>query len=158
MTTIDERRFVRCPYLRAREYLHESLQPASQSRLPQTARLTAAVPVTGIELAKEVRVQYAHGSDPMHFDEPWSVRWTPQGSGIYPTFEGELTVRADENYRYCILELQGEYMPPAGAVGRAFDAAIGKRIAQETAQNLLLEIASGFESRYQAEESAKNPA
>lgn len=156
MTTIDERRYVRCPYAQARDYLHESLQPASQSKLPQSVRLTATVPATSIELAKEVRVEYAHATDPMYFDEPWSVRWAPEGGGLYPSFQGQLTVRADESYGSCILELQGEYAPPAGAVGRAFDAALGKKIAQETAQNLLSAIAFQFEARYNNEEAAKH--
>ena len=155
MTNIDETRYVRCPYAQARDYLHESLQPASQSKLPQTVRLTATVPATGIELAKQVRVEYAPATDAMHFDEPWSVRWTPDG-GVYPSFEGQLTVRADESYVCCTLELEGKYAPPGGAVGRAFDAALGKKIAQETAQNLLSAIGFEFEARYNNEEAAKH--
>lgn len=156
MTTIEERHFARCPYVRARAYLHESLQPASQSKLPQTLRLTATVPSMGLEFAKAVSIEYAHSADPMAFDEPWRVRWTPQG-GVYPSFDGELAVRADESYRNCILELRGTYVPPAGAVGRVFDAAIGKKIAEDTARNLLAEIAEVFEARYHAEEAAKSP-
>jgi hypothetical protein len=156
MTTIEERLQVHCPYVRAREYLRESLEPAAKSRLPERVRLTATLPATNIELAKYARVEYAHAIDPMHFDEPWKVHWTPENGGIYPSFEGELTVRADESYRNAVLELKGEYLPPAGTVGRAFDAAVGKTMAHETANNILAAIGRDMESRYTAEEAAKN--
>jgi hypothetical protein len=155
MTTIDEQLQVQCPYVRAKQYLHESVEPAAQSGLPERVRLAASVPATNVELSKHVRVEYSAGTDPMHFDEPWKLRWTPENGGIYPAFQGELTVRADESYRRAILELKGDYVPPAGAVGRVFDVAFGKSIARETAQNVLRAIARVMEARYTAEESAK---
>jgi hypothetical protein len=118
-------------------------------------RLTANVPLTGVELAKSVRVQYGHAEDPMHFDEVFQIKWTPEAGGIYPSFAGELRVCADETYERAILQLTGEYEPPLGAAGRAFDAAIGRRLAADTAHNLLSEIAGQMEARYNREEAAK---
>lgn len=155
MTQVYERFELRCPYVRARQYLHEAIEPSADSPLPQIVRLTATLPNTDVSLAKLVRVQYAHADDPMHFDEMWKIRWAPEGGGIYPTFEGMLTVRADDTYERAILELKGEYKPPLGSAGAVFDAAVGHRIAGGTAQKLLFEIAEGMEARYKREEAAK---
>ena len=154
MTHIYERLFLKCPYVRAREFLRESLEASvggNVQTLPLKARL-AFVPGT---LEKNVLVRYERGRDPLHFDEPWNVIWTPEGGGPYPDFAGELTVRADESYRGAVLELQGDYVPPFGAVGRAFDIALGQRIASSTAQTLLRDIGDRMEQRYALEEAAK---
>lgn len=155
MTKLHESLPVRCPYVRAKDDLRETLAQAVRSGAPQVLELSAALPAIGIDLAKRVRVTYASAVDPMHFDEPFHVHWTPEAGGIYPSFEGQLTVRADESYKCSILELEGEYTPPLGVAGRLFDAAAGRAIASITAQRLLAKIAVEMVSRYDAEEAAK---
>lgn len=155
MTHIYERLFLRCPYVRAREYLREALEAAVDGKSVQTLPLTAPLAFVPGTLEKNVLVRYERGSDPLHFDEPWNVCWTPEGGGPYPDFAGELTVRADESYRGAVLELTGDYAPPFGAVGRAFDMVIGSRIASSTAKALLQKIAASMEERYHSEEAAK---
>lgn len=148
-TQVFESHPTRCPYHRAREYLHESLEAVAKENRITTLGLTAGA------LAKPVLVTYKHGSDAMHFDEPWLIHWTPEGGGPYPDFDGELTVRADDSYRNSLLELRGEYVPPLGAVGEVFDFALGSRIAAATARALLQQIAEHMETRYNEEEAAK---
>lgn len=155
MTHIYERLFLRCPYVRAREYLREALEAAADGKSVQTLPLTAPLTFVPGTLEKNVLVRYERGSDPLHFDEPWNVYWTPEGGGPYPDFSGELTVRADESYRGALLELTGDYAPPFGAVGRAFDMVIGAKIASSTAKSLLRQIGDSMESRYHTEEAAK---
>ena len=155
MTSIYERYLVECPYTRARDFLHESLQAAADGGGAQTLMLVAPLTIVPGTLEKNVLVRYERGSDPLHFDEPWRVHWTPEGGGPYPDFNGEVTVRADESYRRSILELRGEYLPPLGAVGRAFDLVAGSKIAAATARVLLGNIAAEMEGRYRAEEDAK---
>lgn len=155
MTSIKESLCLGCPYVRARAYLHEMLEDAALSRAPQPLHLTTSVPGTNIEIEKGVRVTYSHGSDPMHFDEPWTVCWTPEPGGVYPRFAGTLTVRADEDYTGAILELEGTYAPPMGAAGRLFDKALGQRIAALTMKTLLRTLASEMMLRYKREEAAK---
>lgn len=155
MTKLNTRYHVHCPYVRAREYLHEVLQEASQNRLPRLLSLTAPVPGTGIEFTKEVRVVCAPGVDPMHFDEPWKVSWEPVAGGTYPTFDGQLTVRADEDYDGAILELTGEYTPPLGTAGILFDAALGQKIAKATTIRLLSNLSEEMIGRYEREEAEK---
>ena len=156
MSTLFYRRYVPVPYNRAREYLHDALDAFAVSGEPQI--LTLAVPLPGdseAKLRKDVVVTYAHATDPLHFDQPWTLRWHPQG-GPFPDFDGELTVRADEDYRSCALELRGTYTPPLGAAGAAFDAIVGSRLASATARELLNEIGERIVERFQHEESAKS--
>ena len=152
-TDLYERRFVECPYQRARAYLAESLQAWAQSG--QTGVVTLRLPMAGIEVQKNVVVGVAIGTDPMHFDQPWKLHWTPESGGPYPDFDGELTVRADEDYTSAVLELRGGYEPPGGAAGVAFDWALGSRIASATAQALLSGIAGAMAKRYAHDEAAK---
>ncbi|MGC1379433.1 MAG: hypothetical protein WA814_00260 [Candidatus Baltobacteraceae bacterium] len=152
MSSILERRIVRCPYHLAQRYLADSVESAAASAEPSPLTLTLAVP--GGELVKNVIVTFAPGVDPMHFDQPWRIHWRPQ-AGPYPEFDGELTVRADETYETARLELSGSYRPPGGAVGAAFDWAVGGRIAAATAQALLERLAEAMESRYAGDEKAK---
>lgn len=153
MSELLERRVVRCPYHLAQGYLAGIV--AARTAAPGTLTLTAAFP--GVELVKELLVTYEPARDPMHFDQPWRVHWKPK-SGPYPEFDGELTVRADENYESSLLELQGSYLPPGGAAGAAFDAAIGKRIASATAQALLERVGAELEESYQRDERSKSDA
>lgn len=150
MSQILERRLVACPYNLAQGYLAHAIGPHVSSPGPLT--LTLSLP--GADLVKEVIVTYDAGFDPMHFDEPWSVHWKPK-AGPYPEFDGELTVRADETYAESWLELRGSYRPPGGALGTAFDAAVGNRIARATAQALLGRFGSQMEARYAADEKSK---
>jgi hypothetical protein len=150
---LNERRVVECPYHLAQQYLDYFLREVARTKKPDV--VTLRVPVASSELTKKVEVTVAHGYDPMHFDHPWSLHWTPEGGGPYPDFDGELTVRADEDYTSSILELVGEYRPPGGALGAAFDWVAGRRIASATAQALLREIGNGMITEYRRDEAAK---
>jgi hypothetical protein len=156
VTYIGERLPVDCPYHFARSYLEEALKPLADSGNQRSILLT--VPVADHALSKEVNVEFSVALDPRHFDEPWAVHWEPKGGGPYPTFDGTLVVRADETYDRGVLELDGQYAPPLGAAGAVFDAVVGKRIAQFTAQELLQRIGFALEARYQAEEANKKTA
>lgn len=157
-TTIYERQLTNCPYARARQYLHESIQGSMRRESASVLPLKANLPLVKGALEKNVLVSYRKGEDPLRFDEPWIVHWTPEGGGPYPDFDGELTVRADESYRRAVLELRGEYKPPLGTFGQAFDLVVGAKIAAGTARTLLKEIARAMESYFQAEERFKERA
>ena len=153
MSHLLERRFVQCPFSRAEGYLAESLSAAGERGSPETIRLH--VSFREINLEKDVLVTYAPGEDPMHLEHPWKIQWTPAGGGPYPDLAGTLTVRAAEDYSSCTLELEGDYEPPLGAPGQVFDALVGRRIATNTAQLFLEEIALRMEARYRQEEAQK---
>ena len=154
MSELYERYFLGCPYHLAQQYLANSLRDSAQSGKPGVLTLRATL--AGTDVAKNVIVTFATGTDPMHFDQPWRVHWTPEGGGPYPDFDGELTVRADEDYTTAILELSGENRPPGGALGVAFDRAVGSRFASATVQALLAEIGAHMVSRYRSDEDAKH--
>lgn len=144
-----------CPYNRARDLLAEMLQPYVESGEPWVLNLRAPVLGEGIDLAKEVAVTVGTGTDPMHFDQVWSLHWHPMEGGTYPIFHGTITVRADQTYKTSLLELQGLYEPPLGAVGAAFDAVLGARIASSTARELLRAFGEKMEKAYAESELEK---
>ncbi|HTX59095.1 MAG TPA: hypothetical protein VMH02_05405, partial [Verrucomicrobiae bacterium] len=119
-------------------------------------RATVRVGPQERSIEKQVSVTVSPGQDPMHLEHPWNVSWTPSGGGPYPDFEGHLTVRADEDYKTCILELEGTYTPPLGAVGAAFDAMIGSRIASATARELLQRFGAMMVEQYVKNEAGKH--
>jgi hypothetical protein len=137
--------------------MHESIEGSIHKGVTLLP-LKAALPLLKGALEKNVLVSYRKGQDPLRFDEPWLVHWTPQGGGPYPDFDGELTVRADESYRRAVLELRGEYKPPLGTFGQAFDLVLGAKIAARTARALLQEIARVMEERFNGEEALKQHA
>ncbi|MBV8364611.1 MAG: hypothetical protein JO193_08620 [Candidatus Eremiobacteraeota bacterium] len=157
MTHLYQRLIVSVPYHLARKYLHDAL--ARRAELHEPTTLSLSLPVgrsaLGAEVKREVVATYSAGRDPMHMDEPWKVHWTPKGGGPYPDFDGELTVRADEDYDSCALELRGDYKPPGGVAGMAFDAMVGNRIASATARELLNVLGRDVERRYEKQEAQK---
>ncbi|HEY5339548.1 MAG TPA: hypothetical protein VIK27_00850 [Candidatus Aquilonibacter sp.] len=154
MSNLYQRRYLNCPYNRARELLASAVQAAATSGDSEVLRLR--LPVSDeAALSKDVWISFAPGRDPMHFDQPWTVTWEPSGGGLYPAFRGTLTVRADESYHTSMLELSGVYEPPLGAVGAVFDAVVGSRIAHGTARELLRTIGSEIEVNYRSSEAEK---
>lgn len=151
MTNILEKAYFDIPYGRAKGYLAESLADIAESGQEQVIRLR--LPLLNME--RQVLVRYAASVDPMHFDQPWKISWSPAENGPYPDFDGMLTVRASDDFTNCMLELEGVYTPPLGAVGQIFDAVAGKKIAEATAQSLLQAIGQGMLGRYHQEEAAK---
>lgn len=72
------------------------------------------------------------------------VRWRPLSDGPYPSFSGTLSAEEIEA-GWSRLDLDGEYVPPGGIVGAAFDAVLGHRIAAESVQDLLHTLKTAFE-------------
>lgn len=153
-TRLMEIVYVACPYNIAQKYLAADVDDHVQK--PRI--ITLRVPIADLNLSKNVVVTFAPGVDPMHMEQPWRVHWTPEAGGPFPDFDGELTVRADEDWNTSILELQGTYVPPGGPLGYAFDRVAGKQIAALTAQSLLENIAHEFELRYREQENKKHAA
>ena len=154
MTQLDERRYLKCPYHTAREYLASAITTAIAHETPRVVRLR--VSLADVEIEKDVQATFSPQTDPRHFDQPWTVHWEPAGGGPFPIFDGTIAVRSAEDYDSCILELQGAYDPPLGGVGKIFDAAIGSRVAKATAQNLLATIGERMETQHAREEASKS--
>ncbi len=154
MSSLYQSRRVACTYSRAQQLLEENLAKDVSEGRPRRTPLRARL--GGREIERDVAIVYGRATDPMHFDRPWSVHWQPADGGPYPSFDGTLTVRADEDYGTCALELMGSYDPPFGVAGRAFDSIAGSRIANASARDYLRRIAERLETQYREEEGEKS--
>lgn len=152
MTHVYERVPLDCPYVQAREYLRRMLEPLAREGSPQP--LALAAPIGRLELPKRVLVRYARTDDPMHFDERWRVEWVPESGGPYPDFRGELRLNAGTSASGALIELQGDFIPPSGAISRVFDMTIGARIAAATARSLLRHIGAQIQAHRDRESAA----
>jgi len=151
MTHVCERMVIGCPYAAARDYLRERIQRAMAQTQPQIVRLTLSKRLESI-VHKDVELRYGEAIDPLRFDEPWAVHWSPLGGGLHPEFDGEIVVRLDR--LGTLLELCGHYVPPLGAPGAVIDLIAGSRIAGLTARALLRRIAVKIEDMYSASSMA----
>jgi hypothetical protein len=114
-----------------------------------TLRIPLRVPIGradgGFALDHEVRVEARTARDDQNLNELIRLSWRPEGDGIpLPPFEGTIVTWAERNPQRTFLELDGTYVPPLGAAGEAFDEAIGRKIAQRTAKDLLAQIAAAI--------------
>ena len=139
MTHVFERLLLRCPYVRAREFLPQAL--------------TGTLRFLPGALEKNVVVRYERSTGPAQIDTPWRVRWSPETDGPYPGFRGQISILADESFTAAVLELSGDYSPPFELQDEPFDIAMGARIASNTARALLRRIGAGVEARYRGEEA-----
>jgi len=85
----------------------------------------------------------------------YGVTWAPEHAGPYPKYAGDLAIESGDDYDSFYLVLKGTYQPPLGGFGAPFDAAVGHRIAQMTARNLIATIADSIETGFVAVEDAK---
>ena len=81
-------------------------------------------------------------------NEGMSLEWAAEGGGPFPAFQGTLILRPHSGGTE--LELKGEYTPPLGEIGAAFDAVIGNKIAHATIRILLENLKSALEEEFAA--------
>jgi hypothetical protein len=138
-----------CPFSIAQTYTEDYLREAE-------AGGATAILVAG-PLRRRVTVSFGSNVDetePGRPHEQLSVRWSAH-SPFIPDFAGCLRFRiAGQETR---LVLEGKYVPPGGWLGIVFDAAIGRRIAQATADALLARIARDLQSREAAWRARTEP-
>lgn len=114
------------------------------------ARMRLRVPTDGarngyaISLDREVRVE-AHSARNEGNDDSIRIAWIPEGTMVFPTFEGRLLVRDESDPGVSRIELDGAYAPPFGAAGQLFDVTIGRRIAEATAREFLKDLKASVE-------------
>lgn len=157
MTHLNRDRSLRCPYVRAVAYFDRFLLrlPSSERGQGRDLRLRVPLHVLGLpgELAldRDVVATFEPLADPKGLQHGVSIGWTPAGDPSFPTFRGTLQIAA-ATPKSSVLALEGDYEPPLGALGKAFDAAIGRRIAESTADELLKTICEKIELDYMTEE------
>ena len=104
-------------------------------------RVPADGPALGLSIDRAVRIE-AH---PIADGTALRITWMPEGTTIFPTFQGTLAIWRDDDPSVTQIELDGTYEPPFGAAGQIFDAAIGQRIAQATAREFLKDVKGAIE-------------
>ncbi|HYK53449.1 MAG TPA: hypothetical protein VEV38_07960 [Candidatus Eremiobacteraceae bacterium] len=139
---MSERLYVNCPFGKTPTFLNYYLDQIARESDADGAILRLEVPLstfgvpTGLNIARDVIAHFAP-PDEAYGLQRTAVTWKPEGGGPFPTFTGHLSVEQDERYGSSSLLLEGSYEPPFGPVGKAFDAALGRRIATATAHELL---------------------
>ncbi len=145
MAHLHEGLLVRWPAAQVPSYLEWYMdQLAVPNATPGTLELKLPGDVLGVpggvSIGREVVATYAPAGDELdRQQQQLSLHWSPKHGGAFPTFKGSLTLHAEPGGR-CFLSLTGDYEPPFGPAGQVFDMALGHRIAQETARELLRRI------------------
>ncbi len=85
----------------------------------------------------------------------YQVQWAPETAGPFPLFSGELVVDSGNDFDTFALRLRGNYTPPLGLVGKGFDVAVGNRVAQATANDLLHRVRDFIEREFRTDEGRK---
>lgn len=104
-----------------------------------------------VALDRDVVTTFEPISDPKGLEHGVSIGWQPADAAPFPTFRGTLTVSATTP-KSSTIALDGDYEPPLGPFGKAFDAAVGRKIAESTADELLRSICERIEIDYMTEE------
>jgi hypothetical protein len=139
-------RVVRCPFSVAHEYAAGFFRQAADQGAEVGVPLRDLVPTLGGRLREPVQIEVERRPDeaePGRGHDAFVVGWTA-GTRFFPDFHGALRLRivsVDET----LLSLEGEYRPPFGAPGAAFDTLIGRRIARATMRDLLDRLAGAIE-------------
>ena len=161
MQVISEKRCANVPFEHASSYLDQYIHDVVSDGGGHIV-LSVAIPVERfgvdkrIELSRMVSVRFSPVEGGESTTRLTGIWWEPDQGGPYPQFSGTIGLAANEHPDRCNLVLEGEYDPPFGIVGDAFDAIIGKHIARTTVRNLLDEIAIIMETSY-ASSSVETP-
>ncbi len=131
MSTLREFTTVQCPFEDTATYLSSRFGDGSTT-LPLRVRIADL----RVERDVDIRLAPKPGYPGYHL---FDLGWVPKDGGPYPSFEGTLSI-AQDAINWSRIEIDGAYRPPFGVLGLAFDAAVGHRIAQATAVELLAEF------------------
>jgi len=122
------------------DYMDERVRGDGSVALPLRMRFRAGR--DDLALAHDVIVRFRKGRDAENLNDTFFVEWQPSGEGPYPTFSGTMNVYAEPDPRQSRLEIDGTYDSPGGAIGRIFDALIGRRMARASLADLVERIAA----------------
>ena len=143
MAEIHDRILVECPLEQAADLLSERFARRGGDVL------TIQVPLADVSVAREIVVSFTPHPERSRY-RTVNLSWAPKGGGPYPTFAGTLTFEPAGVQTN--LALDGNYEPPGGIVGKAFDAVVGHRIAAAGVRALLEAIKANLEADYRDEQ------
>jgi hypothetical protein len=149
MSKVKEATSVDCPIHEIMYYAERYFSVHRRGQEPGVFTLSvdsADLQIPGrVQARHEVKIAYEvkHAQGQL---ETISLAWDPKDQ-IMPKFTGVLHAERSEGAQ-STLTLEGQYTPPFGVVGAAFDAVLGQRIASATALSLLRDIKAFIESNY----------
>ncbi|MGC1379439.1 MAG: hypothetical protein WA814_00290 [Candidatus Baltobacteraceae bacterium] len=151
MSRLRDQTSVACPFPEAQSRLEAFF--ASLRAKDGVARLRLRVPIKGpadaydLSIDRAVRVEAQRARDEENLNDLIRIAWQPEGTTVFPCFEGTLVVWGGDDPNRSSIELDGSYSPPFGAAGQLFDASIGRQIANATARALLRDLKDAIEQR-----------
>jgi hypothetical protein len=151
VSDINESVIVECPPKRAQAYLLDHFQKSAASNGRAMLRLTAIVGPEGgshVTVKRDATATFAPSPGGGGLEYQVLLDWEPASNEPLPKFSGVFRVQWDEDYGNCRLVLEGQYDPPLGLVGKAFDAFVGHRIARSTVTALLDQLRLDIEAAH----------
>ena len=138
MSAIRVTSYCECPFSDAIDFAQLSLKEQPELHVSPISSASEAVMHT-------TRV-VDDATDGSRSHDALLVVWKPTHRTVFPDFRGVLTVRPRD--RGVWMRLEGRYDPPFGLAGKAFDAVVGKRIAERSAQRLLSRVIEDVEAKW----------
>lgn len=141
---IDTRTTVRAALALAQAALEEHVCELFDGRRapgqpPRSFHASVSVQLgTGTTVEQEVEVHAGRVCERDDGALTMALRWVPERSRAFPSFDGELRVLPGRGRR--TLELEGSYHVPFGPVGLVGDVAAGRRVAQRSLDQLVVEV------------------
>jgi len=114
---------------------------------PSSADIALKVPVRELTVDRTVAISVAT-HQAAGAKRTFDITWDPRG-GPYPRFDGTLDFQGDGNGG-CTIVLEGSYEPPLSFAGRAFDVALGRRIAGASINAFLHMLKHAIDERQHA--------
>jgi hypothetical protein len=149
-----------CPLAQANALLGHFFREHGNSA-GDTARLDLLMNISVPGLAEPLSLQRSVIAtiQPLHLPgqmtSSYALQWAPETAGPFPLFSGSLHIESAEDFGTFRLKLVGEYTPPLGLIGKAFDISIGTHIAHATANQLLGSIKAFLEHEFDEAEQRK---
>ena len=151
MSDINESIILECPPERALKYLLDHFEKSADGSGQAMLRLTATVgPDDGshVTVNRDATATFAPASGAGGLEYQVLIEWAPTSHEPLPSFSGIFRVQWDEDYGRCRLVLEGQYDPPLGVIGKAFDAVVGHRIARNTVSTMLEQLRLDIEAAH----------
>ncbi|HLK38257.1 MAG TPA: hypothetical protein VKU41_15950 [Polyangiaceae bacterium] len=130
-----------------REHAQEVLRRATKTAGERARSLAARLSVeaggvgVGVDVTLEVHRRPEEpgiaGLPPItHLDLSWKAA---EAEGLFPSMSAQLTL-SPTTFAETRVEFEGVYTPPLAVVGRAFDAAVGHRIAEAAVHRFVNDV------------------
>jgi len=97
-----------------------------------------------LEITHRATISVKREQSESHPKSFFAIEWQMLDGTLFPALRGKVVVWSRGGSAQSYLELQGAYDPPSGESGPAFDASIGRLIAERAAASFLEDAAAGI--------------